>query len=392
MIQDFMVSLREIANYEIREFVHPHETIFSPRDMASRVLGELRETGRYEAIVRSDGKIGLVTVRDLLGVDQPEQTRVDRIWRITGSVPPGMSLLELSRLLIRNNVRAMPVAEDGEILGCVSQMDVIGALTGVEELSGIQVKALMRRPVDSLDVNERVSLARRIMLERGFSHIPVVEYGRLVGIVTAESIVHSFITPIQKTTRGERVGEKVERFPGVVGGIMDIHPFTAGPEASALTVVRGLIGQRKSACVIVDGEGVILGIVTPRELMAPLAGVAEEADPPVYIMGISDEDFFERGVAEEKVRRVLKRGMRMHPHINEVSIRVKRSAEEGNRKRYEVKARVLSPTEQFTAEAVDWDLMTAFDKLCDRIDRVLSDVKHEPRKIRARRTSPDLRG
>lgn len=387
-----MATLRELAFSEIRGLIHPHVAVFSSKDTASRVLGELKETGRYEAVVRSDGKIGLVTIRDLLGVDQPEQTRIDRIWRITGTVSPSMSLVEFARLLIRNNIRAMPVAEDGEILGCVSQVDLIGALTDVGELQGVQVRGLMRRPVDSLDVNERVSLARRIMLERGFSHIPIVEYGRLVGIVTAESIVHHFITPITRTTRGERIGEKVERFPGVVGGIMDIHPLTAGPGATVLEVIRGLTGQRKSACIIVNEERAILGIVTPRELLAPLAGMIVEEDPPVYIIGISDEDFFERGVAEEKVRRAVRRGMRMHPHINEVSIRVRRFEEEGGRRRYELKARILSPEEQLNAEAVDWDLMTAFDKLCDRIDRMLSDLKHEPHRIRARRTTPSLRG
>lgn len=387
-----MVTLRELASSEIRGLIHPHKTVFSSKDTASKVLGELKETGRYEAVVRSDGKIGLVTVRDLLGVDQPEQTRIDRIWRITGSISPSMVMVEFARLLIRNNIRAMPVAEDGEILGCVSQVDVMGALTNAEELRGVQVKGLMRRPVDSLDVNERISLARRIMLERGFSHIPIVEYGRLVGIVTAETIVHHFITPIPRPTRGERIGERVERFPGVVGGIMDIHPFTAGAEASVLEVIRGLISQRKSACIIVDEERTILGIVTPRELLAPLAGMVKEEDPSVYIIGVSDEDFFEREIAEEKVRRVVKRGMRMHPHINEISIRVRRFKEEGSRRRYELKARILSPTEQYNAEAVDWNLMTAFDKLCDRIDRLLSGFKHEPRRIRARRTTPSLRG
>lgn len=386
-----MATLRELASSEIRGLIHPTKTIFSSKDAASKVLGELKETGRYEAVARSDGKIGLVTVRDLLGVEQPEKTKIDRIWRITGSVSPALTLAEFARLLIRNNIRAMPVAENGEVLGCVSQVDVVDALTNAEELKGLPVKGLMRRPVDSLDVNERISLARRIMLERGFSHIPIVEYGRLVGIVTAEIIVHHFITPIQRPTRGERIGERVERFPGVVGGIMDIQPLTAGPESSVLEVARGLTGQRKSACIIIDKERAILGIVTPRELLTPLAGVMEEKDLPVYIMGISEEDFFERGVVEEKVRRAVKRGMRMHPHINEISIRVK-SFEGGSRKRYELRARILSPTEQLTAEAVDWDLMTAFDKLCDRIDRVLSDLKHEPQRSRARRTTPSLRG
>ncbi|MBS7638361.1 hypothetical protein KEJ49_05715 [Candidatus Bathyarchaeota archaeon] len=47
----------------MRGLIHPHRVIFSTRETASRVLGELKESGRYEAVVRSNGKIRLVTVR-----------------------------------------------------------------------------------------------------------------------------------------------------------------------------------------------------------------------------------------------------------------------------------------------------------------------------------------
>ena len=170
---------------------------------------------------------------------------------------------------------------------------------------------------------------------------------------------------------------------------MDLHPFTVGPDASALDVACGLRDRRKSACIVTDQRRMILGILTPRELLGSLLSFRVEGELPVYIMGLSDEDFFERAVAEEKVRRVVRRSMKIHPHIQEVSIRIKRSQSRGSKTRYEVTARVLSPDEQIIAETDGWDLLEVFDKLCETLDKALRKSKHEPerspRRLRFRR-------
>jgi CBS domain-containing protein/ribosome-associated translation inhibitor RaiA len=391
-VQFLMKTLRELAFSEIRDIVHRHVSVFTLDVMVSRVLGELKLNGRYEAVVRSDGKFGLITLRDLLDVDQPTQIKVERVWRNIGHVSPTATVIDVAEMMVRNNVRAMPVVENGAVLGCISQVEVNDALCDVDELSNVPVKGLMRMPVTSLEVSEKIALARRMMLERGFSHVPVIEYNRLVGMVTAEEIVHNFITPIEKTTTGDVVGRRVDRFPGLVGGIMDLHPLTAEPDASVRQVVCGLRDQRKSSCVVIDKSRAILGIVTPRELMAPLLGLRIHEELPVYIRGLSDEEFYERSSAEEKVRRVVQRSLRMHPHIQEVQVKIDRSHTQGKRPRYEATARVLSPEEQFIAEAAGWDLLTVFESLCERLDRELMGAKHEPKKIRARRTSPATRG
>ncbi|MBC8498744.1 CBS domain-containing protein [Candidatus Bathyarchaeota archaeon] len=382
-----VTSLRELVLSEIRDIAHSPISVFSPEDFASQVLGVLKETDRYEAAVSSGGSVGLITVRDLLDVDQPAQRRVDKVWRATGSVSPSTSVIEVAELLVRNNVRALPVVERGEVTGIISQEDLIRVMCDVNELSGYGVKELLRSPVWSLDIDERNATARRLMLERGISHIPVVEYGRLVGEVTAETIVHAFITPSSKTTTGDRVGERGSRFPGQVMGVMDIHPVTLRPDSTVLDAVRGLRDRGKGACYITDEGGRMLGILTPRELLAPILRFRVQEEMPVYIMGLSDEDFFERAVAEEKVRRVVRRGRKFRPDINEVSIRIKVSQTQGLRNRYELTARALSPSGQVNAKAEGWDLLEVFDELCTTLEKAIRRTKAEtPGGTRRRRS------
>jgi ribosome-associated translation inhibitor RaiA len=225
------------------------------------------------------------------------------------------------------------------------------------------------------------------MLERGVSHVPVVENGRLVGVVTAGDIVHTFIAPSSKTTTGERVGSRASRFPGRVTGIMDTRPCTVTPDASVLDVVTELRDRGKSACFMTDPENRILGILAPRDLMAPILRLRTPEELPVYVMGIEEEDFFERAVAEAKLRRVVERSRRFRPDITEVSVRIKRSQLTGERTRYELTGRALGQRGQINVEAGGWDLLEAFDVLTSRLGEAIRRSKpRTPGRLRRRRS------
>jgi CBS domain-containing protein len=379
--------LRELAFTEIREIVPSDFNLFSPDDAASKVLGVLKKEGLYEAAVAVEDSVGIITVRDMLEVDQPSRTKIDGVWRGTGSVSPGDTVLDAAEMLVRNNIRAVPVTENGRIVGVVSQVDIVNAMCRVPELSGYAAKDLIRSPVWSLDTDERVSYARRLMLERGISHIPIVERGKLVGDVTAKDIVHTFIMPASKTTTGERVGRSISRFPGQVIGIMDPHPLSVRQDASVLEVACGLRDRGKGACFMVGDRGEILGVLAPRELMAPLLSLRAVEELPVYIRGLEDEDFFERGVAEEKVRRMARRSMRFRPDITEVSVMIKTSQTGGSRTRYELTGRALTRDRQINAKAGGWELLRVFDELCDTLDKAIGRTKPETPGMSRRRRS-----
>ena len=376
-------TIEELASTSISDYVLRRVSIFDPGETASRVLGELKETGRYEALVSSGAKVGLVTIRGLLDVDQPARTKIERLWKTLVPVESDCTFRGVAEALIRDNMRAFPVVEEGKPVGIISQVEIVEAMVDVPELKAYPAKDYMRSPVATLNSAEKVTQARRMMLERGISHVPVVDSGRLIGVVTAMDIVHTFITPPSRMTTGDTTGEKVTRFPGQVNGVMDDNPLVVGQNASILDVVRGMRDREKSACIMVEENGAVLGILTPREALVILKG-AEPEGLPVSILGLERENFFERGVAEEKVRRVVARNMRIHPDINQVSIRIRRQQNSGERARYQIAARVLSPTEQFNASTEGWDLLASFDDLLEALDATLKRAKREQPKTTRR--------
>jgi len=59
-------TLRDYAYSTIKPLIEWGISVFNPGDTVSKVLGELIEAGRYEAIVVSGRKMGVVTLRDFL--------------------------------------------------------------------------------------------------------------------------------------------------------------------------------------------------------------------------------------------------------------------------------------------------------------------------------------
>jgi ribosome-associated translation inhibitor RaiA len=114
---------------------------------------------------------------------------------------------------------------------------------------------------------------------------------------------------------------------------------------------------------------------------------------PVYIVGIEDENFFERAVVEDKIRRVVERSSKMHT-ITEVSVRIKRQRTSGERIMYKITARAMGPKDSFNVENEDWGLMETFDGLTDQLAKTMRRAKAPHQKGRRRgrrRPNPHLK-
>ncbi|MDX3105561.1 CBS domain-containing protein [Nonomuraea angiospora] len=128
---------------------------------------------------------------------------IGTILRAKGSdvatVPPGATVRELLATLAERNIGAVVVSTDGlTIEGIVSERDVVRRLhdRGPAILDG-PVSAIMTTQVRTVGPGENVDSLRQIMTMQRFRHMPVVESGRLVGIVSIGDVVKSAIEELE---------------------------------------------------------------------------------------------------------------------------------------------------------------------------------------------------
>ena len=106
------------------------------------------------------------------------------------TITADQSLFDVVRRLGEKRIGALPVVEDGRIVGIISERDVIYCLrdNGAEVLDW-EVSRVMTSPAITADPSTEVLSALALMTQRRIRHLPVVESHELLGIVSIGDLV-----------------------------------------------------------------------------------------------------------------------------------------------------------------------------------------------------------
>lgn len=106
------------------------------------------------------------------------------------TVEPHATIREALRLLAEHDIGALVVVDPaGAPVGILSERDVVRAAARDEAVFGRRVEALMTRNVVLGRPDDDLVSVAHTMTERRIRHLPVVDQGRLVGIVSIGDVV-----------------------------------------------------------------------------------------------------------------------------------------------------------------------------------------------------------
>jgi CBS domain-containing protein len=123
--------------------------------------------------------------------------------RAVATIRPGKTIGAAVNELISRNIGALVVTEDGEgVNGIISERDIVHALAdhGADLLS-CSVGEVMTRPVITCDPSDSVEKLMAEMTNRRIRHFPVVQDGRLCGIVSIGDVVKNRLDEVEYEAR-----------------------------------------------------------------------------------------------------------------------------------------------------------------------------------------------
>jgi CBS domain-containing protein len=103
---------------------------------------------------------------------------------------------EVMRIMDEHKIRHLPVVENGELIGVVSDRDLLTATGWFPSDSpdrAREVRAIMHTPVKTLDPQDQLVTASLQMILHVIGCMPVVDGKRLVGIVTDIDLLRGFL-------------------------------------------------------------------------------------------------------------------------------------------------------------------------------------------------------
>lgn len=198
--------------------------------------------------------------RDSLGPMNVE----DVMTREVASVGADATLKQVAELLVERGVAGVPVVDaDDRVLGVVSESDIVvkgvtrshagellAQLSGREtaderRLNAVTAYEAMTEPAITIDRYSPLSEAARIMLDAGVNRLPVLDGGRLAGIVSRADLVRAFVRPdgeIWEELRAEVAARRLARSVDdldidVRGGQVTIRGQVTSPETVQLLEV-----------------------------------------------------------------------------------------------------------------------------------------------------------
>lgn len=170
-------------------------------------------------------------------------------------------VMEAMHILREHGFRRLPVVDGGKLVGIVTDRDLKEATPSkattlsVYELnyllSKLTVKDVMKSPVHTVGPDEPIESAALIMEEHKISGLPVVDGGRVVGVLTITDMLATFVEVLGLREGGTRVTVNLPDEPGILA-----RAAQAGPPSNIVAVVTAGIHQGRRELVLrVTGEG-----------------------------------------------------------------------------------------------------------------------------------------
>ena len=103
-------------------------------------------------------------------------------------VAPEDTIGEAAQKMVDRGVGSVVVSDFGRLIGILTERDLMRAVAARVHTSQERVRQWMTAEPVTLAPDTPAEEAARIMLERGFRHIPVVENDRAIGIVSIRDV------------------------------------------------------------------------------------------------------------------------------------------------------------------------------------------------------------
>ncbi|MGD9569759.1 MAG: CBS and ACT domain-containing protein [Sedimentibacter sp.] len=151
-------------------------------------------------------------------------------------------------LMKEKNLKRVPVVDGDKVVGILTQSDIqkvsptkATSLSVFEInylLSKLTVKEAMTKKVITIDADSLLEEAAVIMRQNRIGTLPVVEKGKLVGIITESDIFDAFIDLMGFKDVGSRITVEAKDAPGAMAEMAEIYK-SFGANITHIAVYRG---------------------------------------------------------------------------------------------------------------------------------------------------------
>ena len=219
--------------------------------------------------VIDDGKVvGIVTdnkIADKLGSIRSRGIPAARLHASSvmekkfDEVSPETDIREILATVGMPGPTILPVTVDGNLVGVVTKSDLLHLVKGNERITKI-----MSTPVITVKPEDRVIHARRLLIENDIARLPVVDGGKVVGIISDKEIAFAFAA----LKRSFSLGRQQHQLKMLLVKDVMKTPVITARDTITIEEASKIMMENEIGCLpIIGGDEKIKGIVTRTDLL-----------------------------------------------------------------------------------------------------------------------------
>jgi CBS domain-containing protein len=367
-------------NTNIRDLITDKFKIMNEEELLSKAIGVFNSE-KPEVIVvvdKENNYKGILSERWIYrAMVDPSKTKIKALCKYVPEVFRDASLIEVAKRMLESNTQVAPILNrEGDVVGVIKDIDLLAKVVE-EEFGDLNVIEFATTELITLSKNDSIGKVLAIFRENNISRAPILDNGKVVGIVTMHDIITKFVIPRDKASKGELRGEKIHSTAIPVEEIMSSPVIYVGLKGKTREAIELMKEYDISDVLIIENDK-LLGIITKKDLLEAYVkfGKVEKGFVIQLVGDYELIDEFDRlkilrdlNNFASKLERILGSGS--------IVLRFKKlRGEEG--RRYLVRMRLLSPGKTYHVKYEGFNALDTVQIILDKMDRVvISEKEHE---------------
>ncbi len=177
-------------------------------------------------------------------------------------ISPDTDIKKILKMVGKPGPTMLPVIDNDKIVGVVTKADFLFLVDSKKPLD-----VLMQRDLHAVSPEDRIVHARRVMIDENVARLPVVDQGKLFGIISDIEIAFAFA----KLKKSFSLGRQKHRLDELlVGTIMKSPVLWTTRKVSAIEAAKIMMKHHIGSLPVIDDEELV-GIVTRTDLLKTIS-------------------------------------------------------------------------------------------------------------------------
>ena len=354
-----------------------------PSLTVSRVIHDITNNNVYDVFCMDRGTVLTTNVRALLAGKDIADMKISPFLSPIRFLTRNDLIQKAANIIAHYRVRAVPVVENNKIIGCVTAKSILELLSKKDN-KWIKATLIFTPNPITIKSNEPIGTARKLMLSKRIDHLPVIDKNTVKQVLTSFHILQT-INPLESLGRRSIGMTKVGKFSANIGNIGSTRIPRCTPADNLNTIIRIML-DTDTTCCLVSLWDKLQGIITYNDILSLLAAKIE-SEIPLYVVGIPEEQK-NVDLIISKFSNTLKKIRNVYSEIQEARVTIKKQRTGSNKRKegmYELSIMIITPHyAPFIFKESGWDLGKVFETLSKKMLRTLS-------KRAKRRFKPSIR-